>query len=59
MMELPGVDHFTDALQEVEMRLKVRQSRPSILREAVKAALELESFQWLAPRGPVQSEGLR
>ena len=27
------------------MTLKVRQSRPNTLREAVKAALELESFQ--------------
>lgn len=27
------------------MRLKVRQSRPKTLREAVKSALELESFQ--------------
>ena len=40
-----GVDHFIDALQEEDMRLKVRQSQPKTLREAVKSALELESFQ--------------
>ena len=45
MLELLGVDHFIDALHDEEMRLKVRQSRPKTLREAVKAALELESFQ--------------
>ena len=44
MMELLGIDHFIDALHEEEMRLKVRQSRPKTLREAVQTALELESF---------------
>ena len=45
MMEVLGIDHFIDALQEEEMRLKVRQSCPKTLREAVQTSLELESFQ--------------
>ena len=44
MMEVLGIDHFIDALHEEEMRLKLRQSRPKTLREAVRTALELESF---------------
>ena len=41
LMELLGIDHFIDALLEEDMRLKVRQSRPKTLREAVQTALEL------------------
>ena len=55
MMEVLGIDHFIDALHEEEMRLKLRQSRPKTLREAVQTALELESFH-LASRGLDQSE---
>ena len=45
MMEVLGIDHFIDALQEEEMRSKVRQRCPKTLREAVQTSLELESFQ--------------
>ena len=54
MMEVLGIDHFIDALHEEEMRLKVRQSRPKTLREAVRTALELESFH-LASRQRTRS----
>ena len=52
MMEVLGIDHLIDALYE-EMRLKVRQSHPKTLREAVQIALELGSFH-LASREPDQ-----
>ena len=44
MMEVFGIVHFIDALHE-EIRLKVRQSQPKTLQEAVRTtALELQSF---------------
>ena len=54
MMEVLGIDHFIDALHEEEMRLKVRQSRPKTLRQAVQTSLELESFH-LASRQRTRS----
>ena len=38
-------DNFIDALQDDDMRLKIRQARPKSLQSALENALELESFQ--------------
>ncbi len=45
MLELLARDQFINALPEEEMRLRTRQSRSGSLREALKVALELESYQ--------------
>ncbi|EDO26470.1 predicted protein [Nematostella vectensis] len=37
-------DQFIDALHNEELRLKIRQARPGTMREALTAAVELESF---------------
>ena len=52
MIEVLAKDQFIDALHAEEMRLKVRQSRPSTLRQALEASLELESFELASRRGP-------
>ena len=39
-----GRDHFLDALQDGEMRIRIIQMRTSTLDEAVAAALELEAL---------------
>ena len=38
-------DQFIDALPEEDMRLRIRQSKPASLRDALGIALELESYQ--------------
>lgn len=43
-------DQFIDALTDDEIRLRVAQSRPTSLREALGVALELESFSLAARR---------
>lgn len=52
MVELLGIDHFIDALHDEEIRLKLRQSSPKTLREAVQTALELESFHLASRQRP-------
>ena len=52
MIEVLAKDQFIDALHDEEMRLKVRQSRPSTLHQALEASLELESFELTSRRGP-------
>jgi hypothetical protein len=44
MIETLAKDQFIDALQDEDMRLKLRQSRPGTLRETLEMALELESY---------------
>jgi hypothetical protein len=44
MLEVLAKDQFVDALPQEDMRLHLRQMRPSSLREALQHALELESF---------------
>lgn len=39
-----GKDQFIDSLPEEDMQLRIRQSRPANLRQALKTALELESY---------------
>ena len=57
---------FIDAISEAEMRLKIQQTRPKDLNEAVKVAVELEAFdraerqrrgQKYARQTDVQTEG--
>jgi hypothetical protein len=45
MLELLAKDQFIDALQDGDMRLRLRQAHPKNLREALQSALELEAFQ--------------
>jgi hypothetical protein len=45
MLELLAKDQFIDAIVDGEARLRLRQSRPKGLREALRTALELEAFQ--------------
>jgi hypothetical protein len=44
MITVLAKDQFIDALPEEDMRLRIRQSRPANLRQALEAALELESY---------------
>ena len=53
MIKVLAKDQFIDALHDEEMQLKVCQSRPSTLCQALEASLELESFQ-LASRQRVR-----
>lgn len=54
MQESLAKDQFIDSLLEEDMRLKIRQSQPKSLRDAVELALELEAFQ-LASRQRVKT----
>ena len=45
MLELLAKDQFIDALQDGDMRLRLRQAHPKNLCGALQAALELEAFQ--------------
>lgn len=45
MLQVLARDQFIDSLTDEEMRLRVRQNRPSSLKEALQCALELESYQ--------------
>ena len=44
MIEALAKDQFLDALPEGDLQLKVRQSRPPTLRQALEVSLELESL---------------
>ena len=50
MWDLLAKDRFIDALQEEELRLRLRQARPATLRDALHLALELESYQIASKR---------
>ena len=63
MWDLLAKDRFIDALQEEELRLRLRQARPATLRDALHLALELESCQIAskrrgAPAGSVRGANL-
>ena len=45
MLDLLAKDQFIDSLPDEDMRLRIRQSRPSSLREALRVAVEMDSFQ--------------
>jgi len=61
MLEVLGKDQFIDALPQEDMRLRIRQMRPSSLREALEHALELESYELASqqPSRPVRETHLR
>ena len=39
-----AMGYFIDAISDAEMRLKIQQTRPKDLNEAIKVAIELEAF---------------
>ena len=39
-----AMGYFIDAISDAEMRLKIKQTRPKDLNEAIKVAIELEAF---------------
>ncbi len=45
MIDSIAKDQFIDAFSDEDMRLRIRQSRPTTIREALAVALELESYQ--------------
>lgn len=45
MVEVLAKDQFVDALPDEDMRLRIRQNKPTTLRDALGLALELESYQ--------------
>ena len=45
LLEILSKEHFSDALDDPDMRFKVFQSKPSALDEAVGIAVELEAFK--------------
>lgn len=45
MVEVLAKDQFVDALPKEDMRLRVRQHKPATLRDALRTALGLESYQ--------------
>lgn len=54
MVQVLAKDQFIDSLCDEEMRLRILQSKPSTLRDALQTALELESFQ-IASRQKVRN----
>ena len=55
MWDLLAKDRFIDALQDEELRLRLRQARPASLCDALHLALELESCQIASKRRPTGS----
>ena len=53
MIQVLAQDQFVDALVEEDVRLRIRQNKPVTLRDALRIALELESYQ-LASRQRVK-----
>ena len=45
MVEVLAKDQFVDALPDEDMRLCIRQNKPATVRDALRLALELESYQ--------------
>lgn len=45
MLDIIVRDQFLDAFRDEDLRLRVRQSRPTSVNEALERALELESYQ--------------
>ena len=54
MVQVLAKDQFVDSLCDEDMRLRILQSKPSTLRDALQTALELESFQ-MASRHKVRN----
>ena len=45
MIEVLAKDQFVDALPDEDTRLRIRQNKPATVRDALRLALELESYQ--------------
>ena len=45
MVEVLAKDQFVDALPDEDTRLRIRQNKPATVRDALRLALELESYQ--------------
>ena len=45
LLEMHGRDHFIDALNEPDIRVRIFQSKVATLDEAVGVVVELEAFQ--------------
>jgi len=45
-------DQFVDALPDKDMRLRIRQNKPVMLRDALRLALELETYQLASRQRP-------
>ena len=45
MLEVIVKDQFLDALRDDDLRIRIRQNRPTTLNEALEQALELDSYQ--------------
>jgi len=45
-------DQFVDALPDEDMQLCIRQNKPAMLRDALRLALELESYQLAGRQRP-------
>lgn len=52
MVEVLSKDHFIDSLPDEEVRLRIRQNKPTTLRETLALALELESYQLASKKKP-------
>ena len=52
MVEVLAKDQFVDALPDEDMRLRIRQNKPAMLRDALRLALELESYQLASRQRP-------
>jgi len=52
MVEVLAKDQFVDALPDEDMRLRIRQNKPAMLRDALRLALELESYQLACRQRP-------
>lgn len=50
MIVVLAKDQFIDALPDEDMRLRIRQSRPPTLQQALETALELESYSMASKR---------
>ena len=56
MIAVLAKDQFIDVLPDEDMCLRIRQSRPPTLRQALETALELESYSMASKRAkPVRS----
>ena len=45
LREIMAMDYFIDALQDGDIRLRLKQGKPTSISEAVNMAIELEAFQ--------------
>ena len=52
MVEVLAKDQFVDALPEEDMRLRIRQNKPTTLRDALRLAVELESYELVSRQRP-------